>query len=362
VARSLQQGTLVVVLDQPAAGAFSEQNASIAKGAAVAVAQLNAAEGLGHGIHVKLESQELDDLSEGALEQRLSSDAAAALVLPCDTESQATLAARAAHFGMLMLAPCDPDPAAEAGYPTYWPVGTPGPEEAAGLTRFMHTLGYTIAYVIKSPGNRLGEALTRDFSAAARSNGVTVDGSAGVTLTSDGIATLAKTIKALRPTPGAVFTALEPPAVNELASGLQAQGVEATVIGTSVMDTPLTLKTDPQALENALVPTYGFVREEAAGQHFTQEYEQHFGAAPVGSFPGLGFETVRVLATAAQKAHSATPSAIQRALLGGLTVPGVALAERTYGRNGAGEHVPVGPVSIEKVYEGRFEPMIAVSP
>jgi ABC-type branched-subunit amino acid transport system substrate-binding protein len=362
VAQSLRDGTMVVVLDEPAAGSYSEQNASIAKGAAVAVAQINAAGGLAHGVRIKLESQALDGLAEGALKQRLSSDAAAVLILPCDTESQAGLAARAAQFGMLTLAPCDPDPTVEAGYSTYWPVGSSGPEEAAGLTRFMHTLGYTLAYTVRASGNQLEQVLTNEFRAAAKKNGVTVDGGSSASITAGDIAAIAKAIKALRPVPGAVFTTLPPPSANELASGLQAQGVEATVVGTSAMDTPLTLKTNPQALESALVATYGFVREEPAGQEFVRQYTKRFGLAPVGGFPGLGFEAIRLIATAVAKGRAAAPVAIQRALLEGLTVTGVALAERRYLPRGADNHVPVTDVSIEKVYEGKFEPMIAVSP
>jgi ABC-type branched-subunit amino acid transport system substrate-binding protein len=353
---------MVVVVDEGAAGTFSEQNVAIAHGAAVAAAQINAAEGLGHGVRIKLEGQDLNDLSEGALRQRLNSDAAAALVLPCDTEAQTGLAARASQFGMLMLAPCDPDPTAEAGYTTYWPVGTLGPAEATGLTLFMHKIGYDTAYIVSATGDHLGDVLANNFRAAAKSNGVTISGSTSVAPSSEGIAAAAKTIKALQSAPAAVFTTLSAPLVNQLASALQADGVEAVLVGTSTLDTPLTLKTDPQALENALVPTYGFVREEAAGQTFTQAYTQRFGLAPAGSFPGLGFETIRVLAAAANKARSASPAAIEHALLAGLTVKGVALADRTYLPNGAGDHGPVGRVSIEKVYDGRFEPLIAVSP
>lgn len=359
VTRSLQDGVMVVAIDQPASGLFSEQNASIARGATVAVDELNATGGLARHIRVKLVPQDLEGLSPAAVEGRLHSEAAAALILPCDTESQLSLAAGGARYGTLMLAPCNPDPSAGRRYSTYWPVGMKPSDEAAGLAGFMRTVGYGSVFIVNASGNRYDELMTSYFRAAAQRKGVRIVGSASVATTLGDLSSLAHTIEAVSPRPSTIFTALPPPLVNQLAAGLQAQGVTQNVAGTSTLDTRLTLTHNAGALEDAVFPSYGFPRESAPAHRFTRDYEQRFGAEPVGSFPGLGFETIRLLEAAARDARSAEPSAIQRALSRGLVLEGVALAERTYQ---PGDHNPTGTVAIEKIVSGHFEQVFAAAP
>jgi len=357
---------MVVVVDQPPPGLFSEQNRSIAQGAEVAVDELNAKGGLlARHIHIKLVRQSLDGLSASAVQARLRSEAAAVLILPCDTNSQLSLAAGASTFGMLMLAPCNPDATAGGRYSTYWPVGMAATDEAAGLASVMDRVGYRQAFVVSAPGTSYVELLTNAFRSVAQTEGIQVVGSASINTTSTDFSGLARAIKAASPSPTAIFTALPPPLVNRVAAGLLAQGVGQTVLGGTAMDTPLTLASDPKAkgpkaLENAIFASYGFPRASASGSGFIGDYRTTFGGEPVGAFPGLGFETIRLLEAAVHKAGSAEPSAIQQALAGGIALQGVALATRTY--EPGGDHNPVGTVAVTKIASGSFFPLLAVTP
>jgi len=358
VSHTLRHGQMIVVIDQPSSGMFAEQSASIAQGAAVAVDELNATGGLARHVRVKLVPENLDGLSAAAVQGRLRSEAAAALVLPCDTDSQLSLAAGAARYGTLMLAPCNPDPTAGRRYSTYWPIGTAASEESAGLVSAMRTTGYGSVFILGASGSRYVELLTGDFRAAAERGHLRIVGSAPVATTAGGFASLAGAIKAAYPSPASIFVALPPPLVNQLVAGLRAQGVTQAVMGTSAMDTQLTLTSNRSVLENSVFPSNGFPRESGPAHRFAADYKKRFGGEPVGSFPGLGFETVQFLEAAVRDAHSAEPSAIQRTLSRGLALGGVALAERTY-RPG-GDHNPVGPVSIEKVSGSTLEPLLAL--
>lgn len=360
VTRSLRHGVMVVVIDQPSSGLFTEQNASIAQGATVAVDELNATGGLAGHIQIKLVSQDLEGLSPAAVEGRLHSEAAAALILPCDTDSELSLVAGAARYGTLMLAPCNSDSSTAQRYPTYWPVGMNPSEEATGLAGFMRTVGYGSVFIVNVSGNHNAELMTSYFLAAAQRKHIRIVGSASVAMTMGDLTSLAHTIEAVNPRPSTIFTALPPPLVNQLAAGLEAQGVTQNVAGTSALDTRLTLKSNVGALEDAVFPSYGFPRESASAHRFASDYRQLFGNEPVGSFPGLGFETIRLLETAARDARSAEPSAIQRALSRGLTLEGVALAQRTY--QPGGDHNPTGTVAIEKIVSGHLEQVFAASP
>jgi branched-chain amino acid transport system substrate-binding protein len=361
VTRSLRHGVMVVAIDQPSSGLFAQQNASIAQGATVAVDELNATGGLAaRHIRIELVPQDLEGLSSAAAEARLHSEAAAALILPCDTDSQLSLAAGAARYGTLMLAPCNLDPAAGRRYSTYWPVGMKPSDEAAGLASFMRTVGYGSVFIVNAPGNRYAELMTSYFRAAAQRKGIRIVGSASVATTVGGLSSLAHTIEAVNPRPSTIFTALPPPLANQLAAGLQAQGVTQNLAGTSALDTRLALTSNAGALDEAIFPSYGFPREGGSAHRFVSDYKKRFGGEPVGSFPGLGFETIRLLETAARDARSAEPSAIQLALSRGLSLEGVALAQRSY--QPGGDHNPTGTVAIEKIVSGHLEPVFAATP
>ena len=237
----------------------------------------------------------MDGLSAAAVQARLGSEGAGVLILPCDTESQASLSAGASQWGMLMLAPCSPDSSAGGRYATYWPVGMDASEEAAGLASYMKTFGYGSVFVVGSQGNHYIEALTSSFRSAAQAAGIQVAGSASIATTTKDYSGLASAIKTTSPPPAAIYTPLPPPLVNSLAAALLANGIDQTVIGTTAMDTPLTLSSGSKQLENATFASYGFPRETKSAHHFAGEYAKRFGRPPKGSFPALGFETIRLL-------------------------------------------------------------------
>jgi branched-chain amino acid transport system substrate-binding protein len=359
VTRALRHGSMTVVIDQPSAPTFAEQNRSIARGAAVAVDELNSAGGLAHHVRIKLVPQSLDGLTAAAVRERLRSEAAAVLILPCDTDSQLNLAAGAAQYGMLMLAPCNPDPTAGQRYATYWPVGMGANYEASGLAKFMSLYGYRSAFVVNTQGSRYAEVLTPYFRSAAQIAGIQLTGSSSIAITTGDFSGLARAIKA-SPTSSAIFSAAPPPFVNRMAAGLKAQGVDRPVVGTAAMDTRLSLASGAEALENAFFPSYGFPREDVAARRFAVDFARVARSAPTGSFPGLGLETIRLLQDAARKAGSAEPSAIQQALAGGITLGGVGLADRSYQRGG--DHNPIGQVAITKIGYGSFVPLTAITP
>jgi ABC-type branched-subunit amino acid transport system substrate-binding protein len=360
VTRALHHGSMTVVIDRPSSGLFAEQNRAIARGATVALDELNAAGGLEHHVRVKLVQQSLDGLSASALQAQLRADTAAVLILPCDTDSQLSIAASAAQFGMLMLAPCNPDPTAGQRYPTYWPVGMGANDEAAGLVNFMGRFHYRTAFVVNAMGGRFMELTTSYFRRAAQTGGVQLVGSASIALGSNDFSALAHTIETTNPKPAVIYTALPPPFANRLAAGLRAQGIYRPLVGTTAMDSRGSLSLDAEALENAFFPSYGFPREDAPARRFAGNYRKRFRNAPAGGFPGLGLETIRLLADAARKGRSAQPSAIQRALAAGIALQGVGLADRSY--RTSGDHNPIGPVAITKIAAGSLLPLIATEP
>jgi ABC-type branched-subunit amino acid transport system substrate-binding protein len=359
VAEALRHGQMYVVVDQPSQAAFAEVSRPIDQGEQVAAEEANAEGKLPGHLQIRLVGERLDGLSASAVQERLRADAAGVLVLPCDSDSQRTLAAAAARYGTLMLAPCDDEPTAAEHLPTYWPVGSAANEEMAELASFMAVQGgYLNAFIVTAPGMRYVELLTNYFRRAAQSKNIRIVGTASIDPNAQNLSGVAKTIKAIEPRPAAVFTALPPPVVNRLGAAFVEQGVATAIIGASVTDSRVTLAGGNA--ENAVVASYGFPREDPAGQRYASDYSKQFGRAPAGSLPGVGYETVRLLEEAVRHAHSGEPSAIQHVLATGFVLNGVALADRRY-RAGA-NHNPFTEAGVEKVAGKSFEPLIAGIP
>ncbi len=359
VAQSLRHGTMVVVIDRPTAGPFAEQNLSIARGATVAVDEINASGGLTDGTRIRLQEQDLDGLATGALETRLRADAAAVLILPCDTNSQLPLAAAAARFGMLTLAPCDPDPKAGGRYANYWPVGTSATDEGDALADYLQSFAEKNVFVVNSPGVSDVALQTQAFESAAAHRGIHIVGRASVATSTTNFSSVVEAIRGAQPSPNILFTAIPPPSVNRLAAAVHSAGIIVQVLGGSALDTPSALAGDDSGLVNAIVASYGFARKTAQSRRFVADYEAHFHTRPVGSFPGLGYEAIRLIQAAGKAGRSPQPAAMAHALSKGIKLEGVALAERTY--QGAVDHNVVGPISVEKVIPGGFYPLVAVT-
>ena len=360
VERSLRDGVITIAVDSPPSGLLSEQNESIARGAAVAADELNADGGLSrHHVHIKLVTQTLDGLSAPALKAHLLAEGAAALILPCDTDSEQSLAAAGAQFGMLMLAPCNPASLTGTSYPTLWAVGASASEEATAMASFMASDNFHRVFVVAPTGAAYGEEITSAFHGAAESSGIKVVRSVPVPVTSTSFASVVQAFESIRPLPAGLFTALPAPLVSRVVASLAEKGLHPLVLGSTVMDTPVSLS-GGGVLENANFVSYGFPRLDSAASRFASDFRAAYGKPPVGSFPGLGFEAIRLLAAAAGKGGSAAPGVMQRALAGGLTLQGVALASRSY--QPGGNHNPVGEVGISKVYGRELLQVVAETP
>ncbi len=354
--------TLTVAIDASAAGPMAQQNQSIARGVTVAVDELNAAHGR---LHVRLDPMALDALSSSAVQAQLRAANAGVLIVPCDTDSEYRLASEAAPDHVLLLAPCDPNAAAGVRISSLWSVGLAGNTEEAGLVAYMKLVHYPTVFIVNGSGAGTSymSALTGYFRTAATYAGLKLTGSATVSLAARNFSAVVSALNAERQQPWAVFTALPPPALNRLASalatGLKAGTHPTTVFGTSVADTTLTLSTSP-APNGAIFSSYGNPNPATSPQ-FAAAYHKLFRVAPIGSFPGLGFDTIGLLQAAVSKAGSVDSTAIDRVLGAGLTVSGVGFVDnRTY--TTAGDHTPLGEVPIIKVVSGSIVPLNTLTP
>jgi ABC-type branched-subunit amino acid transport system substrate-binding protein len=259
---------------------------------------------------------------------------------------------------MLMLAPCTHDASFGRRYPTYWGIGAAANSEAGGIANFIAQAGYPRVFTIAGRGTAYGSLLERYFVHAAPLSRLRVVGRAGISDADAQAAALARAVTAARAT--ALFTSMSPPQVGRLVMQLRRHDVNLPIFGTTAMDTTRTLRGGVRSLQESFVASYGFARETKGGRRFRDGYRLRFGHAAVGSYPGLGYETIRVLEGAVRRARSAKPSAIQQALAGGLTIRGIALPDRSYVRGGS--HNPVTSIGISKILGRRLRPVFAGVP
>src|SRR5262249_53250222 len=155
-----------------------------------------------------------------------------------------------------------------------------------------------------------------------------------------GVEPLAKRIRKLNP--AVVFATVPSPQIESLITRLRNWGVASAFYVTDGMDAAINFlkyRNGPEnsSIEDVLFATFGFARPGSGP--FYRDYAAVYGKKPVGSFPGLGYETVQALEGAAGRAAALTPTGLNAAFAKGFTVRGVVLEDISY--RGRGQRQPV---------------------
>jgi ABC-type branched-subunit amino acid transport system substrate-binding protein len=227
-----------------------------------------------------------------------------------------------------------------------WPTGMSGNQEAAQLVDWAVEGPYSPAYIIVGePKTSYVTSLTRYLRAALKLNDIPITGVGTARLDGSNVMQIVKDIHRLHP--HVILTAVFSPYVEKIVAGLRRHGITAPILVTDGMDAQLELgKYSLADKVEVFFASFGFARLDS--KSFFDAYKARFRKRPnPESFAGLGLETVRVLEAAVTKGGSTQPRAIDAALAGGMKVPGVGLADKTYAGNGVRE--PATDVGIARV-------------
>ena len=345
-------------------GPFWFHNQLIQKGAAVAVREIAAGKGIDGRVRIKLVRV---PAGAGAGARRAIARAKAhgglqAVLLPCNTDSQLPWARAASRARLLALAPCDPDPRASAGLRMYWPVGMSGNAEAAQLVGYAARNYASTAFLVDAKQPRYARVMSRYLRAAAGLYKVRLVGSATLAATGSNSQAVAKRIAKLQPR--AVLTSLSSPEVWTFIRTLRKHGYVRPVYGTDGMDANIAHDNrtaeaqDRSVYKYVYFASFGFARP--TGSRFRADYKDTYKDLPLGSYPGLGFETIQVLRAAVAKARSVEPSRLDRALASGLRLTGITLEDIVY--PGHGQHRPLAHVGLVTIVRGVYFPMLSSVP
>jgi branched-chain amino acid transport system substrate-binding protein len=356
---SLKKGTIKVGYGNNLTGFLAVHDKLISNGAKLAVEQINAKGGIGGKVHIDLRLEDVK--SDPAVSVQVANDLigkhVGVLVLPCNTDYQVAMANVAQRKKQFTLSPCNGDPTVPKKYSVYWPVGMAGNAQMAQLANYAKLRKYKRVYVLDSTFLYV-HLMAKYFKKAAPSRGITISGTDSIPFgatgfggTPESYAAIVTKIKNLRTKPNAIMTGLFSPFVDFLARELQTQGVKIPIIGSDGMDTAVDLQVGGAAVNGYGFSTFGYPDKGSPTARFYAQFRRRFGASPDGTYPALGYDTIKVLEAAVIKAGSTDPKKIASALSAGLTVNG-ALGPVKY--LGHGQHNPRNLVVVDQIKGGKF--------
>jgi branched-chain amino acid transport system substrate-binding protein len=356
-ATALKKGTITVGYGNNLTGFLAAHDVLISNGAKLAVEQINKAGGIGGKVKIKLILRDVKSRPDVSVQvaRDLMKAKVRVLVLPCNTDFQVGMAAVANPRGQFMLSPCNADPTVGRKYGNYWPVGMAGNAQLAQLANYAKLRKYRRVYVLDAPQMLYVHLMARYFKKAAPSRGIQIVGTDDIPFGATGFpqdySAIATKIKNNSNGAQAIMTGLFSPFVDFLARDLRRAGVNLPVIGTDGMDTQLNLTTGKDAVNGYAFTAFGFPDKGSPTARFYAQFKGRFGGSPDGSYPALGYDTIKVLAAAVIKSGSLDGKVIQAALANGMTIQG-ALGPVRY--KGSNQHNPTNIVAALQIKGGKF--------
>jgi branched-chain amino acid transport system substrate-binding protein len=358
-ATALKKGTLRIGYANNLTGFLAVHDKLISNGAKLAVDQINARGGIGG--KVKISMKLFDVKSDAPTSVQVANDIInqkfPVMVLPCNTDYQVAMTAVAKRHKEFVVSPCNADPTLTASYAQYWPVGMAGNAQMAQLANYAKLRKYKKVYVLDSTFLYI-HLMAKYFKKAAPSRGITVTGTDSVPFGAtgfpnapEGYAAIVTKIKNLATKPNAIMTGLFSPFVDFLARELKAQGVNIPVIGSDGMDTGVNLQVGGSAVNGWAFSTFGSAEKGSPTRKFYAQFKRKFGASPDGTYPALGYDTIKVIEAAVIKSGGFDPKVIQAALANGMTIRGALGPIHYLGRS---RRNPTNLVVVDQIKNGKF--------
>lgn len=160
-------------------------------------------------------------------------------------------------------------------------------------------------------------------------------------------------LQSMEPKPDIVFVSAIPVEAGLTVKQIREAGIDIPIVSGDGFDTDLVASTPgPELADEVYFSTHtyrGDDRPEVAG--FISAYEQQHGIEPENAFAPLGYDALRLVADAIERAGSTEPDAIRDALENTRGFQGVT-GEISYTRESM---VPPKPISIISVQDGEFQ-------
>lgn len=339
------------------AGAQSSLDSPSAKGAQLAVKELNARGGIGgRELQLVLYDGKTDPRTIADNTHRLiEEDRVCAIIGFSDTDMVLAAAPVAAEAGTVFITSGATSPKLPAEVPEYLFLACFGDnvQAAAGAEYAYAHRGLTTAYLLVDGEMEYTRLLAAYFTARYTELGgaIVLEDSfkGGATDYAEQIMRL----KGLDPAPELLYIASGPESVGGIVQQFRDEGITQPIFGGDAYDTPELVRIAGAETSEVYFTTHALLDEETGTERvraFIAAYQAEYGVAPENAFAALGYDTVLLLADAIARAGSDDPGAILRAL---------AVTDNWEGVTGSisyeqGSRVPQKGVTIVSVVNGTF--------
>jgi branched-chain amino acid transport system substrate-binding protein len=160
-------------------------------------------------------------------------------------------------------------------------------------------------------------------------------------------------LKALEKQPDFYFVSAMPYNVGPVVLQMRQAGLTGPIVGGDGYDTPDILSVAGESANNVYFTTHALMDPDLGTdgiKAFITAYTADYGHAPENAFAALGYDTIKLLADAINRAGSTDAAAIQQALLDTKDFAGITGAI-TFAN---GSHIPQKGVTLIKIDGGKF--------
>jgi branched-chain amino acid transport system substrate-binding protein len=166
-------------------------------------------------------------------------------------------------------------------------------------------------------------------------------------------------LKALDPQPDVLFVSAIPNEAGITTKQIREAGLNQPILSGDGFDTPLIAEVAGELATNVFYSTHAALdNPDPKVANFVKAYTEAYGRPPENAFAALGYDMMKLIADAIQRAGSAEPKAIRDALAQTKDFPGVT-GTITYPE---GSRKPAKSVTIMQVQQGKYSFAAEVQP
>lgn len=320
-------------------------------GARMAMDEINAAGGIGGTM--RIESMIKDVRSEtpqtSVAVKELLDAGADVIVVPCDDDPAIAggLLAQAAQVPVFSTCATNaalPDAVGSFYFTNY----VSDTAQGATLAQYAHQSGYGKAFILVSPDTTYTKNLPEYFAATLEKLGGKLIGATSFTLGQQDFSAEVTRIKGLQEPPDVIMTSAYEPDFPTFLKQLRAAGITAPVLGSDGIDSPTTVALGSVA--NGLVFTNaGNPAGNPALAAFFAKYEKVYGHPLTNAYAATGYEMIKIIAAAADRAGSIAGPRLRDAIDATTDFAGITGTISYAGRG----RVPQRQIAINRIEDGK---------
>lgn len=346
-------------------GEQSALDAPSAKGAELAVMQINNAGGLlGKKVKLLLHDGKTNLKTIHSIAESLASSGDISAVFGfSDTDQTMSAAPVLARAGICFITSGASSPKLPAQVPDWLFLACFGDnvQAAAGAEFAFAHLHKKSACILTQSDMEYTLLLSKYFKERFSEQGGIIIAEDAFVSSVDDYTGIIKKIKLLQPTPDMLYISAGPDKIGGVVRQLRTAKIEMPIMGGDSYDSPLLLKTAVDFADEIYFTTHCLLDEKHGAEivkKFIAAYRENFSNEIPNAFSALGYDTVNLIANAIKTANSAAPKDVRDSLQKTKNLNGIT-GEISYHN---GEAIPHKSVAIVKISNGKLSKAARLTP